>query len=107
MIAASIPTIVPVLRWIGEKLSGYRKAIALWTALNKKTETADYGGSFQPGQRSSKKISDTQSGEYILPTYALGSGKDFKAVEFDRGSHFEKTDLECEDGPKREGTFVR
>ena len=36
MIAASIPIIVPVLRWIGEKLSYYRYVIASWTRLNKK-----------------------------------------------------------------------
>lgn len=80
MIAASIPIIVPVFRWIGEKLSGYRYVIAFWTALNKRTEMAQHGRSSQPGQRSSRKKSGTQSEEYILPTYALGSGKDLKAV---------------------------
>ena len=37
IIAASIPIIVPALRWIGEKLSYYRHVIASWTGLNKKT----------------------------------------------------------------------
>ena len=36
MIAASIPITVPAFRWIGEKLSGYRYAVASWTALNDK-----------------------------------------------------------------------
>lgn len=79
MIAASIPTIVPALRWIGEKLSGYRNWIASWIALNKKTETAEYGRSSPSGQQSSEMNFDTQSEEHILPTYALGSGKDLNA----------------------------
>ena len=37
MIAASIPIIVPALRWIGEKLSVFRYMIAAWTARSKKT----------------------------------------------------------------------
>ena len=80
MIAASIPIIVPAFRWIGEKVSGYRYSIASWIAVNKKTETAEYGRSSHPGQRNSKKNPDTQSEEYILPKYALGSGKDLKAI---------------------------
>ena len=80
MIAASIPIIVPVFRWIGEKLSGYRYAIASWIALNKKTETAEYARSSHPGQQNLKKGPNTQSEEYILPAYALGSGKDLKAI---------------------------
>lgn len=80
IIAASIPIIVPILRWIGEKLSGYRYVIASWTVLNRKTETAELGRSSQPGQRSSKKNPDTLSEEYILPIYILGSGKDLTAV---------------------------
>lgn len=80
MIAASIPIIVPAFRWIGEKLSGYRYVVASWIALNKKTETAEYGRTSQPGQRSSRKNPDTQSEEYMLPTYTPGSGKELKAV---------------------------
>ena len=79
MIAASIPIIVPALRWTGEKLLGYRRVIASWIALNKKTETAEYGLSYQPGQRSSNKAPDTQSEEYILQEYVLDRGKDLEA----------------------------
>lgn len=79
MIAASIPIILPALRWIREKLSGYRYVLASWTALNKKTETTENERSPQPGQRS-RKNPDAQSDEHILLTYALRSGKDLKAV---------------------------
>ena len=33
MIAASIPIIVPLFRWIGEKLSDHRRMIASWIEL--------------------------------------------------------------------------
>ena len=89
IIAASIPIIMPALRWIGEKLSGsYRYVTASLTALSKKTETAEYGRSAQPEKRSSKRDPDTNSEEYMLPTYALGSGKDFIAVT--------SRDMECD-----------
>ena len=37
MIAASIPIIVPAFRWIREKLSEFRYAIASWVLLSKKS----------------------------------------------------------------------
>ena len=83
IIAASIPIIMPAFRWIGEKLSGsYRFVTASLTALRKKTETGDYGRSAQPEERSSERGSDPDihSEEYILPAYALGSGKNLIAV---------------------------
>ena len=81
MIAASIPIIMPAFRWIGEKLSGsYRYVTASLTALSKKMKTAEYGRSARPGKRSSNTGPDTHSEEYILPRYALGSGKDSTAV---------------------------
>ncbi len=74
MIAASIPITLPALRWVREKLSGYRYVIASWTALDKKTETVEY-----EGQRS-RKTRDPQSDQHILPTYVVRSGKDLIAV---------------------------
>lgn len=79
MIAASIPIILPALRWIRGKLSGYRDVLASWTALDKKTETAENEHSSQPGQRS-RKNPGAQSDEHILLTDALRSGKDLKVV---------------------------
>ncbi len=49
IIAASIPIIVPVFRWIGEKLSGCRYMIASWTALNKTMPKAGDGVKEQDG----------------------------------------------------------
>ena len=71
---------MPALRWIGEKLSRYKSMIASWIALNKETETAEYGHSPQLGQRSLQKVPDIHIQEYILPKYALGSGEDLRVV---------------------------
>ena len=90
MIAASIPLIMPAFHWIGEKLSGsYRYVTASLTALSKKTETAEYGQSAQPEERSAEMGPDVHSEEYIFPTYALGSGKNLVAVT-SRGTECDK-----------------
>ena len=90
MIAASIPLIMPAFRWIGEKLSSsYKYVTASLTALKKKTETAEYDRSARPEERSSERGPDTHSEEYILPTYARGSGKNFIAVT-SRGMEYDK-----------------
>ena len=75
MIAASIPIILPALRWVRDKFSGYKYVIGSWTALGK-TETVEYEGR---GQRP-RKTRGPQSDEHILPTYVLRNGKDLIAV---------------------------
>lgn len=40
IIAASIPIIVPALRWMREKLSYYRYVIASWTGFNNEKKTS-------------------------------------------------------------------
>ena len=83
---------MPAFRWVGEKLSGsYRFVNASLTALRKKAETAEYRRSAQPEERSSERGPgpDIHSEEYILPAYALGSGKNLIAVT-SRGMEYDK-----------------
>lgn len=80
MIAASIPIIMPALRWFGEKLSSFRYVIAPWATLNRKLETAEHGRASQPSPRTLRKGLDRQSDEYILQTYVFDCGKDSKGV---------------------------
>ena len=75
IIAASIPILVPLFRWVGEKLSSYRYSVRSWTARMKRIETTS-----QSGQQSSKKNPNTQSEEHILPIYTSGSGRDLEAL---------------------------
>ena len=81
IIAASIPTLVPAFRWLGEKLSIYRRPVRSWSVGIVDTgETSRYGLSAQHGQQSSKKKNGGQSEECMLPMYTTSSGKESEAV---------------------------
>jgi len=76
MIAASIQILVPAFNWIVGKLSRYRQSVKSWSvAISRKMETTPQGRSSQSGRQSSKRKADSQSEEYILPTYPTRGAK--------------------------------
>ena len=83
MIAASMPILVPMIRWVGEKVSSYKSSVGSWvvfSAFAKKMKMPRNIRITTSGRGSSKRDPDAQSEEYILPYYANTGQPDLEAI---------------------------
>lgn len=81
IVAASIPILVPLFRWIRVKLSFYNRSVeSLSDDLVHNNEPESHGRGLHFEQRDWKRNVDAQREEYMLPTYPHPAAKDSRIV---------------------------